>query len=100
MEENKDLVEETVEQAAESINENAEVAVEAGKAIIDEAKKMDIWSLILIIIAAVGLAATGGWIVYLVVFFVKKIKAKKAAALEPQDNDVFVEVPEEEEKTE
>ena len=102
MEENKVLVEEAVENAAETVNENVEVAVEAGKAAVKAATAMDIWSVILIVLAVMGLLASGGWVVYLIIKIVKKVKAKKAAALEPEDNDVFIEADElnVEEKTE
>lgn len=103
MEENKVLVEEAVENVAETVNENAEVAVEAGKAAIKAAAAMDIWSVILIVLAVMGLLASGGWVVYLIIKIVKKVKAKKAAAIQPKDNDVFVEADDDEvveEKTE
>lgn len=103
MEENK-ILEETVETVADHVNEEViDQAVDAGKAAIDVAKKMDIWSIIFIILLAIGMIASGGWVVWLVIKIVKKIKAKKAAAVEANDNDVFVEVEEdfdEEEKTE
>ena len=99
MEENK-ILEETVETVADQVNEETvDQAVEAGKAAIDAAKKMDIWSVIFIILLAIGLIASGGWVVWLTIKIDKKIKAKKAAAVEPKDNDVFVEAEEPAEET-
>ena len=102
MEENK-VLDEAVETVAEQVNEDTvDTAVEAGKAAIDAAKKLDIWSVIFIILLAIGLIASGGWIVWAIIKLVKFIKAKKAAAVEPKDNDVFVEAQPDEnvEKTE
>ena len=95
------VLDEAVETVAEQVNENTvDTAVEAGKAAIDVAKKLDIWSVIFIILLAIGLIASGGWIVWAIIKLVKFIKAKKAAAVEPKDNDTFVEAPQPDENVE
>lgn len=99
MEETK-ILEETVETVADQVNEETvDQAVEAGKAAIDAAKKLDIWSKIFIILLIIGMILTGAWIVVGIIFLVRKIKAKKAAAVEPKNNDVFVEAEEPAEET-
>lgn len=99
MEENK-ILEETVETVVDQVNEETvDHAVEAGKAVIDAAKDNDIWSVIFIILLAIGLIASGGWVVVVVIKIVKKIKAKKAAKLD--ETEVFVDdlLEEEDEET-
>ena len=88
MEENK-VLDEAVETIAEQVNEDTvDTAVEAGKAAIDAAKKLDIWSVIFIIVLVIGMIFTGAWIVVGIIFLVKKIKAKKAAVEPKNDNSI------------
>ena len=93
MEENK-ILDGTVETVVDHVDEETvDQAVEAGKAAIDVAKKMDIWSVIFIIVLAIGLIASGGWIVWLAFKIVKKIKAKKEETVDHKNNDDSVEAP-------
>lgn len=104
MEENKVLTEELVnEEAVEEVKEHvADTAKEVAEKAIEAAAKKDIFSVILLIVAGIGLLATGGWVVVAIIklvgFIKKKIAAKKPVR-EQQDPEVKDEVVEEE-KTE
>lgn len=77
MEENKTMVTEETMEMAESIKEEAaETAKEVAEKAIEAAKGRDPLSIILLVVAAIGLLATGGWVVWLAIKIVKKIKAK------------------------
>ena len=70
MEENKVLVEEIQDQ----VNEHAEDIQEAGHKVIEAAKNGNVLSIILLVVAVIGLIATGGWVVFAGIWGYKKIK--------------------------
>ena len=99
MEENKVLTEETMEVAEEVKEEAVETAKEVAEKAIEAAKGKDALSVVLLIVAAIGLLATGGWVVWLAFKIGRKIKAKIQASKVVKEEFVEDE-PEEEEKTE
>lgn len=101
MEENKTMVTEETMEMAESIKEEAaETAKEVAEKAIEAAKGRDPLSIILLVVAAIGLIATGGWVVWLAIKIVKKIKAKINASKVPAKEEFSDEKDPEEEKTE
>jgi hypothetical protein len=88
MDENK--VFETVEDVVtdEGIQEAAkEVVVET---VIKTATKVSPWAVALLIIAGIGLIASGGWIVVGIIWLVKFLKKKFAKAAPQQDNNAEI----------
>lgn len=82
MEETKVLDQELVENVAENIEENAPEMVETAAEAIKTVKESNLnaGAIVLLVITCIGLLASGGWIVFGVIFLVKKIKAAKAKA--------------------
>ena len=86
-----EVTEEVLENVAaeEVLTDVADKAVETIESVADENNAL---SIILIVVAAIGLIATGGWVIWLGFFIAKKIKAKIAASkVEIVEEDDFFE---------
>lgn len=68
---------------------------EAAKDVVVEtvktAAKINPWAVVLLIIAGIGLIATGGWIVFAIIFLVKFLKKKFPKKITPEQYDKKVE---------